>query len=86
MATRYRFEGLTGQQCGCTVCGRVFGGPASFDHHRGIRARPRSDEAQDAGTCSLRGLIARGDIYLTAGELAVSDKMMAARTARKRGN
>lgn len=66
---------VTGNRAWCSACHRMFGGPASFDKHRGIRAKPRDEEAQDAGTCTLKGLSFVDRVYWTPEELYTRERL-----------
>lgn len=68
---------VTGNRAWCSACGRMFGGPASFDQHRGIRQRPRLEDAQDAGRCAVGGLQYVDRIYWTPEELRVRTRLQA---------
>jgi len=79
-------------QAWCTVCNHRFASATAFDLHRGIRVRPRSDEAEDKGICApveLRpalGLQALDLIWYTKADAVLRNRMLGARAARQKGN
>lgn len=73
-------DSVTGNRCWCSACHRMFGGPASFDWHRGIKQKPRAEDAQDAGRCATRDLRYVDRVYWTPEELHTRSRL-----ARLRG-
>lgn len=77
--------------CWCTVCGRSFYGPDSFDLHRGIKHRHRREDGQDAGQCAdFMGLYALGleydepsERWGSSEEVATSERMAKIRSQRE---
>lgn len=74
---------VTGNRAWCSACGRMFGGSSSFDQHRGIRQKPRAEDAEDAGRCSSGGLRYVDRIYWTPTELQARTRLQAIRPGAK---
>lgn len=76
-------------QAWCTVCHHRFASTTGFDLHRGIRVRPRSEDAEDKGMClpaSLRRtvkLTAVDNVWYTPEDLALRARMIKAQAARQ---
>lgn len=78
-----RFPGhtLTPNQAGCTSCGNVFASTESFDNHRGVRVRPRGEEAQDKSVCTPDGVLRQqgyrksGGVWYSVADWALHERM-----------
>lgn len=79
-------------QAWCSVCHHRFASPTAFDLHRGVRVRPRDEEAQDKGRCapvSIRaamGLQALDNIWYTQADAAMRNRSLGMLAARQKGN
>jgi hypothetical protein len=76
-------------RCGCSVCGTVFLTHVSFDQHRGIKIKPKDEEAQDSGACWTNAqMLAKGlrewepGVWGNGQECATADKYKAMRAGR----
>ena len=76
----------------CSVCHHRFASTTAFDLHRGIRVRPRSEEAEDKGECApvkLRpalGLQSLDLIWYTKADAVLRNRMLGMRAARQKGS